>query len=328
MLSGSKEGAAASLTTATEPRETASRANFAPSSLAPCNATKSPCGCALRESQATLRIKIPDCAAFRVAPVPMSSASSRCATLCVFSPTRFCESDSVTSLDSFSTTPVLILIPVFPAACSRFFVWCRGVKPHGNLGPAPDFRTSCGRLILSKAATNQNRVQAKPQTRFGYVAYGLAVKIGYGDVAAFIERNGYARRRLLFPSGSGRFYVRKRLVGLRGQIHGIEIVERIVPSFVGFFVGSLDELFCDRHIARHVEIWQHLFSDALENGRRSNSGFVQADGRIERNENRDSGIVDRRKPSKGSDQLIGRVAARVGINLLRGAGFTCCSPAI
>src|SRR5438876_6530053 len=190
MLSGSKEGAAASLTTTTAPRETASRANFAPSSFAPCSAKNNPCGCALRESHATLRIKIPDCASFRVAPVPVSSASSRCATLCVFSPTLFCESDSVTSLDSFSTSSTLILIPVFRAACSRFFVWCRRIKPHGNLGSAPDFRAGRGRLILCKAAANQDGVQPKAQTSFGYVAYGLAAKIGHGDVAAFVERNG------------------------------------------------------------------------------------------------------------------------------------------
>src|SRR5215813_15337832 len=99
----------------------------------------------------------------------------------------------------------------------RFRIRHRGIKPYGNLCAAPNFRSDCWRLILCKAAANQNGIEAKLQAHFRDLADSLAAKIGDRDVTALIERNRNVRQF--------RFFLYRRLWRwlLRGRIK----IERI-----------------------------------------------------------------------------------------------------
>ena len=76
---------------------------------------------------------------------------------------------------------------------------------------------------------------------------------------------------------------------------------------------------------RHVQIGEHLLSDALECGRGDLPSFVHANRRIELYQNGHCGCIDRRESNVGGDQLVRRVVAGRNIKFLRGAGLSCRS---
>src|SRR6266403_869036 len=81
--------------------------------------------------------------------------------------------------------PILILVPCSLERLGNFWCWCP--KLHGNLCSAPGLRSRRWRLICSKTAANQNRLQPQSQANLCYIAHGLSGEVRHLDVATFVH---------------------------------------------------------------------------------------------------------------------------------------------
>src|SRR5580765_5591193 len=295
---------------AAAPRETASRMNVLPSAIAPRSAKKSASGCTLRESHATRLISRFSAGAGRLASVPCSKSRSFILRMETRDGDESSRRSSVWFVfelrvsSSIWLNAVLILIPVPGAGLRILLGWCPEL--HGDFRASPYFYPRRRRLIQCKIATNQHRIETKPQGSIGYLAHGLPAEIGDFDLAALIY--GHRQRRL--PERGGRLPNRlhhlrchRQRIGLPGKIHRRKVLEgaRIFTRML--LICGLDQFRVERHIARHIEIRQDLFGNAFEHRGGHLSAFMLPNGRIQRHENGHCRIVNRRKSCEGSNEL-------------------------
>src|SRR5580692_89587 len=285
-LEGIAAGALSSLAIAAAPSETASRINVFPSAFAPRKAKKSARGCTLRESQATWRISISCAAGGIFASVPRNKSRSFKLRGETRGGDESCRPSSAwfvleLQVSSSWLNPVLILIPDSRARLR--FLLERCPELHGDFGAASDLGSRRRRLRRCKVAANQNGFEPQPQNNVCHVTHGLPAEVRHFNVAALIHGNRQdrlQRSRLLAPNYICQLGCSGRRVGLAGEIHGRGIFEGAPILLSSLQVSSLDELWIQRNIARHVEIRQDLFCNAFENRRGHLATFVQPDGRV------------------------------------------------
>src|SRR6266478_2454822 len=259
--------------------------NAFPSAFAPCRAKKSEPGSTFRESQATFRIS--SLFAFAGRAVSTSwNTSLNFLPLSVEPPRAECFRWRSTWFVVASCTcsswlnPIFILMPDSPMRLLNF--WCRCSELHGYLRARPDLCPRRRRLICCKPAANQNRLQPQPQARFRHFAHRLSGEIRHWNVAALIHGHGHRRRRASALTGIGCHELGRRLVGLLRKIRGREILEYRTIRYVAIPVRRLEKPRTNGHIARHIQIWQYLLGDSLENRRGNLAALVLPHGRIQR----------------------------------------------
>src|SRR2546425_431893 len=256
--------------------------NAFPSALVPRKPKKSAPGRTFRESQATCRISRALAAKAGVASTPRNTSLSGRRIVTVpgrpewfgWLSTWFVAASGTRSSSSW-LNPDFILPPCLPMWLRD--LWCRCSELHGDPRAAPDSPSRHGRLIRCKAAANQNRVQPQSQACLRHLSHRLAGKIGHLYITAFIDGDCHRRRQ-----ASTLFKVCCR--GLRGglvrqseKIRWGEVLQCRTIGNLLVLVRRLDETRADGHIARHVQIREHLFGNALENRGRYHASFVESD---------------------------------------------------
>src|SRR6266850_239916 len=278
-MPGRWPGAGASLAMAIAPRFTASWINAFPSAFAPCKAkNRAPC-CTFRESQATWRISRLHAAGGTAICVPWNNSVS----FLRMGPFSWADGFNgvlswlvAASLDCSSSwlNSIFILTPG-PLVRLRDF-WSCCPELHGDLCSSPD-PCSCRRhLIRCKARANQDRLQPQSNAGLCDLAHCFAGKVRHLDLASFVYRHGHRRRLVLvlLPIRCGN--PRRRLVGQAGKIRGREISQRGAVCHVTVPVRRLHKSRGHRNISRHIQVWQNLLGDALENRRRHLPAFVMS----------------------------------------------------
>src|SRR6266481_6514647 len=171
--------------------------NAFPSAFAPCRAKKSEPGSTFRESQATFRISSLFAFAGRAVstswntslnflPLSVEPARAECF--------RWRSTWFVVASCTCSSwlNPIFILMPDSPLRLRNFCNWCSEL--HGDLCAPPHLRSRGRRLVRSKAAANENRLQPQLQADFRHFTHRLSGEIRHLNVAAFIHshRHGWS----------------------------------------------------------------------------------------------------------------------------------------
>src|SRR5712691_7072143 len=172
--------------------------NAFPSALAPCKAKKSASACTFRESQATWRIPKLLAPEGRLTSAPRNTSMSFFRTSPGFAWAwrfrwRSAWFVAASCTCSSGLNPTLILVPCsLERPCN---LWCRCPELHGDLCAALHLRSRRWRLIRSKTAANENRVQPQSKTNLCDVAHCLSEEVRHFNVAAFLH--GYRHVRHL-----------------------------------------------------------------------------------------------------------------------------------